>query len=112
MKKIEGFYMLFLERKHTILYKFWVLMTGLASQKETRDAQRNLTGLLLLFCEEWSDWHAFMIIIISHQGYICFSAYTADNYNQSLLLLISCTEVAIRSHEEGPLYSKHPNLAF
>lgn len=43
-----------------------------------------------------------MIIIISHQGYICFLAYTADNYNQLLLLSFICTEVAIRSHEAGP----------
>lgn len=78
------------------------MTVSLASQKETRDVERNLTGLLLLSSEEWSDWHAFMIIIISHQGYICFSAYTADNYNQLLLLSISCTEVAIRSHEAGP----------
>lgn len=70
----------------------------------------NFKRLLLLFSEEWSDWHAFMIIIISHHGYTYFLAsfLTADNYNQ-LLLLIRCTKVAIRSHEAGPYHSKYPN---
>lgn len=79
---------------------YWLV--SLATQKETRDAERNLTGLLLLLSEEQSNWHAFMITTVSHQGYICFLLHTADIYNQFLFLSISWTEVAIRSHEAGP----------
>lgn len=68
--------------------------------RETRHPERSLTGLLLLFSEEWFDRHASAIkITISYQGYICFLGYTTENCSKLLSSPTSCTEEAARSHE-------------
>lgn len=83
--------------------KSYKTQQSLALQKENKDSERCLTGSFLFFSEEWFDCHAstIKIVISHHQGYICFLACTADNFNK-LLSPTSCTEVALRSHKAGP----------
>jgi len=69
--------------------KCYKTQQSLALQEET-ETQKDVLQVHF-FSEEQFDCHASLTKpIISHQGYICVLAYTADNYKKFLLSSTSC----------------------